>query len=210
MQIWINLLTLIPSTLVTVLVITIAFLRFYDQNDFELLGFVTDPRVWSNRLTVAALLAAMASGGVEWYRRNRETDRLAQEKHRRAEEEQRRAEEEQRRAEEAQRRDEEVQRRNEEVQRRMDQERAEKARRAEEEHRRAEEEHRRAEEVQHRVVEQRAENDRRAEERERSARRDRIQTRCYIAQIKYQLDPSEVHRQALNAMLAVLEEYGMM
>ena len=186
MQIWINLLTLIPSTLVTVLVITIAFLRFYDQNDFELLGFITDSRAWSNRLTVAALLAAMASGGVEWYRRNRETDRLAQEKHRRTEEEQRRAEE---------------------VQRRMDQERAEKARRAEEEQRKAEEEQRRAEEEQRRVAEQRAENDRRAEARERSARRDRIQTRCYIAQIKYQLDPSEAHRQALSAMLAVLEEY---
>ena len=95
---------------------------------------------------MAALLAAMASGGVEWYRRNRETDRLAQEK--------------QRRAEEAQRRDQDEQRR--------------------------------------------------AEERERSARRDRIQTQCYIAEIKYQLDPSEAHRQALRAMLAVLEEYGMM
>jgi hypothetical protein len=55
------------------------------------------PKLWSNRLTVAAILVALVNFGVEWDRRNRETDRLAQEEQRRAEEEQRRAEEEQRR-----------------------------------------------------------------------------------------------------------------
>ncbi|WP_225871771.1 MULTISPECIES: hypothetical protein [unclassified Thermosynechococcus] len=36
------------------------------------------PRIWSNRLTVAALLVAVVNRGLEWNRRNRETDRLAQ------------------------------------------------------------------------------------------------------------------------------------
>jgi hypothetical protein len=90
---WINLLALLPSTGLTLLVISIAFLRFYDETDFIFLGQLTDPRTWSNRLTVAALLVAMVNLGVEWNRRNRETDRLAQAEQRRAEEEQRRAEE---------------------------------------------------------------------------------------------------------------------
>ena len=90
---WINLLALLPSTSLTLLVISIAFLRFYDETDFIFLGQLTDPRIWSNRLTVAALLVAMVNLGVEWNRRNRETDRLAQAEQRRAEEEQRRAEE---------------------------------------------------------------------------------------------------------------------
>ena len=100
---WINFLSLLPSTLVTVLLITIAFLRFYDQTDFEILGFITEPRVWSNRLTVAAIMATIANFGVEWYRRNRETNRLAQEVQRKNEEEQRRIEEEQQRVEEKER-----------------------------------------------------------------------------------------------------------
>ncbi|WP_298616967.1 hypothetical protein [uncultured Thermosynechococcus sp.] len=74
---WINLLALLPNTLLTILVISIAFLRFYDQTDFTLLGYVAHPRIWSNRLTVAALLVAVVNLGVEWNRRNRETDRLA-------------------------------------------------------------------------------------------------------------------------------------
>uniref|UniRef100_UPI0026212C3A hypothetical protein n=1 Tax=uncultured Thermosynechococcus sp. TaxID=436945 RepID=UPI0026212C3A len=77
MRRWINLLALLPNTLLTILVISIAFLRFYDQTDFTLLGYVAHPRTWSNRLTVAALLVAMVNLGVEWNRRNRETDRLA-------------------------------------------------------------------------------------------------------------------------------------
>ncbi len=89
---WINLLALLPGTSLTLLIISIAFLRFYNETDFILLGQLTNPRVWSNRLTVAALLVAVANLGVEWNRRNRETDRLAQAEQRRVEEEQRRVE----------------------------------------------------------------------------------------------------------------------
>ncbi|WP_298617293.1 hypothetical protein [uncultured Thermosynechococcus sp.] len=90
MRRWINLLALLPNTLLTILVISIAFLRFYDQTDFTLLGYVAHPRTWSNRLTVAALLVAMVNLGVEWNRRNRETDRLARAEAQRIAEEQRR------------------------------------------------------------------------------------------------------------------------
>jgi hypothetical protein len=128
---WVNFLVLLPSTVLTVLVISIAFLRFYDEQDFQLLGYVAYPRAWSNRFTVAALMAALANFGVEWNRRNRETDR--------------RVEEEQRRVEEG----------------------------------------------------------------ERASLRARIETRCRLAQIRFQLDPSESHRQELMSVLAVLEEYGM-
>ena len=168
-RVWINFLSLLPSTAVTVFIIGVAFLRFYDQSDFEFLGVVTQPRVWSNRLTVAALVAALANFGVEWNRRNRETDRLARAENIRAEEKQRRAEEEQRRAEEEQRR--------------VAQERAEAARRTEEEQRRT-------------------------ETREREARRVRIEAQCRIAQIRFQLESNEAHRQELINVLAVLEEYG--
>ncbi|AFY61569.1 hypothetical protein [Synechococcus sp. PCC 6312] len=103
MRIWINFLALAPGTAVTVLVISIAFLRFYDERDFSILGIIPDPRIWSNRLTVAALLATLVNFGVveqssceAWNNRNRETDRLAREEQRRVEEEQRRVEEEQR------------------------------------------------------------------------------------------------------------------
>jgi len=98
---WINLLALLPGTSLTLLVISIAFLRFYDQTDFLFLGQLTDPRLWSNRLTVAALLVAVVNLGIEWNRRNRETDRLARAEAERAEEEQQRVEEEQRRVEES-------------------------------------------------------------------------------------------------------------
>jgi hypothetical protein len=143
-DIWVNFLALLPPTVLTVLAIGIAFLRFYDERDFEFLGFVAHPRVWSNRFTVAALLAALVNFGVEWNRRNRETNRLAEEAQRRTEEEQRRAAEEQRRF----------------------------------------------------------------EERERAARRARIEARCRIAQIWFQLEPNEIHRRELREVLALLEEYG--
>ena len=84
-QMWLNFLGLLPSTVLTLLLIAIAFLRFYDQTDFEFLGLIAHLRVWSNRLTVAALLATLANFGVEWNRRNRETNRLAQEAQRRTE-----------------------------------------------------------------------------------------------------------------------------
>jgi flagellar biosynthesis/type III secretory pathway M-ring protein FliF/YscJ len=96
---WVNFLSLIPGTILTILIISIAFLRFYDETDFTFLGQLANPRVWSNRLTVAAILVALVNFGIEWDRRNRETDRLAEEAQRRTEEEQRRTEEEQRRRE---------------------------------------------------------------------------------------------------------------
>ncbi|MEO0767843.1 MAG: hypothetical protein AAFY72_00180 [Cyanobacteria bacterium J06649_4] len=61
------------------------FLRFYDDTDFTFLGQLTAPRVWRNRLTVAALLVAVVNLGVEWNRRNRETNRLAKAEQRRSE-----------------------------------------------------------------------------------------------------------------------------
>ncbi len=104
---WVNFLSLVPSTPLTILIISIAFLRFYDETDFNLLGQLTNPRIWSNRLTVAAILVALANFGLEWNDRNRETDRRFEEAEFRirqenfiAAEEQRRVEEEQRRAEE--------------------------------------------------------------------------------------------------------------
>jgi hypothetical protein len=78
-------------------VISIAFLRFYDQTDFRFLGQLANPRIWSGRLTVAALLVAVVNLGVEWNRRNRETNRLAQAEAESIAEEQRRIAEEQRR-----------------------------------------------------------------------------------------------------------------
>ena len=159
---WLNFLGLLPSTTLTLLLICIAFLRFYDKTDFEFLGLIAQPRLWSNELTVAAILATLANFGVEWNRRNRERDRMAQEAQRRAEEEQRR---------------------NEAEERRVAQERADESRRAEEEQRRN-------------------------EERERTVGRTRIETRCRIAEIRFQLDPSEQNRRALRAALALLSEYG--
>jgi hypothetical protein len=96
---WVNFLSLLPGTTLSILVISIAFFRFYDERDFTFLGIITDSRNWSNRLTLAALVFALANFGIEWNRRNRETDRLACTEQRRVEEEQRRIEEEQRRIE---------------------------------------------------------------------------------------------------------------
>jgi hypothetical protein len=45
---WLNFLSLLPATVLTLLLISIAFLRFYDQTDFTFLGIITDPRIWSN------------------------------------------------------------------------------------------------------------------------------------------------------------------
>jgi hypothetical protein len=78
-QNWINFLALLPGTLLTVLTIAVAFLRFYDEQDFSFIGLIAQPRLWSNRLTVAALLVAVVNFGVverssrvAWDRRNRE------------------------------------------------------------------------------------------------------------------------------------------
>jgi len=96
---WINFLGLLPGTLVTVLAIAVAFLRFYDEQDFRFLGLIAQPQLWSNRLTVAALVAALANFGVEWNRRNRETYRLAEARQGATEERDRRAEAREREAE---------------------------------------------------------------------------------------------------------------
>jgi hypothetical protein len=82
---WVNFLSLLPGTTLSILVISIAFLRFYDERDFTFLGIITDSRSWSNRLTLAALVFALANFGIEWNRRNRETDRLARTEQRRIE-----------------------------------------------------------------------------------------------------------------------------
>ena len=132
-QPWVNLLTLLPGTSLTLLTIAVAFLRFYNEQDFRLLGYLTEPRVWSNRLTVAALVVAVVNFGVEWNLRNRETNRLAREERRRSEAEARaeneRAEERNRRAQAEQRRAEEERRRSEEAAR-AENERAEERERA--------------------------------------------------------------------------------
>jgi hypothetical protein len=95
-QVWLNFLALLPGTTLTVLTIAVAFLRFYDEQDFQLLQLIANPRAWSNRLTVAALVVALVNFGVEWDRRNRETIRLSRAEARaeaeRTEEEQRRTE----------------------------------------------------------------------------------------------------------------------
>ncbi|MFH7242848.1 MAG: hypothetical protein ACHWZW_08365 [Spirulina sp.] len=86
-SIWVNALGLLPGTLVTVLAIAVAFLRFYDTQDFALLGFIAQPRLGRNRFTVAALLATLANFGVvgqspcvAWNRRNCLKARCANEK----------------------------------------------------------------------------------------------------------------------------------
>ena len=76
-QVWLNFLALLPGTTLTVLTIAVAFLRFYDERDFQFLQLITNPRDWSNRLTVAAFVVALVNFGVEWNGRNRETDRRA-------------------------------------------------------------------------------------------------------------------------------------
>jgi hypothetical protein len=91
-QVWINFLGLLPGSLVTVLAIAVAFLRFYDEKDFQFLSIVTQPQLWGNRLTVAALLAALANFGVEWNRRNREGNREVEARDREAERAEREAE----------------------------------------------------------------------------------------------------------------------
>jgi hypothetical protein len=139
-QVWLNFLSLLPATTLAVLTLAIAFLRFYDAQDFPLLGFIANPRLWSNRFTVAALVATLVNFGVEWNRRNRETNRLAEAREREA---------------------------------RRDREAAA----------------------------------REAEARERETRRDRCQIRCLAAQVRYQLDPTDDHRQELALALAQLEEY---
>jgi len=76
----------LPGTTLTVLTIAVAFLRFYDEQDFQFLQLITQPRDWSNRLTVAAFVVALVNFGVEWNGRNRETNRRNEAEQRRIEE----------------------------------------------------------------------------------------------------------------------------
>ncbi len=85
-QVWLNFLALLPGTTLTVLTIAVAFLRFYDEQDFQFLQLITQPRDWSNRLTVAAFVVALVNFGVEWNGRNRETNRRNEAEQRRIEE----------------------------------------------------------------------------------------------------------------------------
>ena len=87
---WVNFLSLLPGTVLTILIISVAFLRVYDETDFTFLGYVANARVWANRGTVAAIVVALVVFCVEWDRRNREAGRLAEEKRRREEEARRR------------------------------------------------------------------------------------------------------------------------
>jgi hypothetical protein len=77
---WVNFLSLLPGSSLTLLVISIAFLRVYDETAFFFLGYFANARLWSNRLTVAALLVALVNLGVvelcsceAWDRRNQDT-----------------------------------------------------------------------------------------------------------------------------------------
>jgi hypothetical protein len=51
-----------------------------NEQDFRSLGYLAQPRIWSNRLTVAALLVAVVNFGVGWNLRNCLKTRFANEK----------------------------------------------------------------------------------------------------------------------------------
>ncbi|NCJ08765.1 hypothetical protein GS597_20085 [Synechococcales cyanobacterium C] len=180
---WINLLTLLPSTSLTLLIISIAFLRFYNETDFTLLGQLTSPRLWSNRLTLAALLVAVVNLGVEWNRRNRETDRLAEAEQRRSEDQARAMAQ---RAEEKGRREEEERRRIEE---------------------RAEDERRRRENRARAAARRAEEANRRAEAEKQATRRTRVEIERDLALLNFLADPSEDNRNILRQAIALLLEY---
>ena len=69
-----------------------------------------------------------------------------------------------------------------------------------------------ANEERNRAAEERAkadrERDRADQERQRAASRARIQNRCFISQIRYQLAPNPDTRSALTDFLSFLQEYG--
>ncbi|WP_353671903.1 hypothetical protein [Synechocystis sp. LKSZ1] len=115
----------------------------------------------------------------------------------RLEEIQRRDEETQRREQENRRKDEEARRREREILRREEEE----ARQREEDIRRRDEKARRREQDAIRAKNERLET------AERETRRTRIETRYRIAVIRYQLDPSNLHRRQLADLLALLQEY---
>nr|WP_238718231.1 hypothetical protein [Petrachloros mirabilis] len=124
-------------------------------------------------------MVAVVNLGIEWNRRNRETDRLDEAEADRAKAERRRVEDDRRRVEDEKRRAEDEKRRAEE--RREDQARAE-AERAEE-------------------------KQRRVEESEQAARRARIEVERDLALLSFLVDPSEQNRDVLTQTIALLSEY---
>ena len=186
-QIWVNFLSLLPGTILTVTTIAIAFLRFYDQQDFSILGKIAHPRTWSNRLTLAAILVAMVAFGVEWNRRNRETARLDDSERTRIAEA---ARVENERTQARDRRREEDRRRIAEAAR-VENDRTQARQREARQDYIADEERNRAD-----------------RERERAVSRARIQNRWIILQIQHQLQPTGQTRAALRDFMAFLREYG--
>ncbi|MDS3861044.1 hypothetical protein RIF25_09505 [Thermosynechococcaceae cyanobacterium BACA0444] len=66
-----NLLSLIPPTLLTVLIAATAALRFYDATDFPPQFPPLTLRQWSFWAFLATLLVAMVDFGIKWYFANR-------------------------------------------------------------------------------------------------------------------------------------------
>ncbi len=62
-----NLLSLVPSSLLTVLIAATAALRFYDATDFPPKLPPTTLRDWSFWAFLATLLVAMVDFGLKWY-----------------------------------------------------------------------------------------------------------------------------------------------
>jgi hypothetical protein len=112
----VNLISLIPSTLLTVLITLTAALRFYEPTDFPPSFSPTSLRQWSLWAFLASLLVAVVDLCIEWNARNRETarqrDREAEERDRILEARQREAEARQREAEAKQREAETTERQN--------------------------------------------------------------------------------------------------
>jgi hypothetical protein len=112
----VNLISLIPSTLLTILITLTAALRFYEPTDFPPTLSPTSLREWSLWAFLASLLVAVVDLCIEWNTRNRETarqrDREAEERDRILEARQREAEARQREAEAKQREAETTERQN--------------------------------------------------------------------------------------------------
>ncbi len=112
----VNLISLIPIMLLTVLITLTAALRFYEPSDFPPSLSPSNLRQWSLWAFLASLLVAMVDLCIEWNTRNRETarqrDREAEERNRALEAGQREAEERNRILEERQREAEATERQN--------------------------------------------------------------------------------------------------
>ncbi len=67
-----SLLSLVPSTLLTVLIAATAALRFYDATDFPPKIPPVTPRDWSFWLFTATLLVALVDFGFKWFAGNLE------------------------------------------------------------------------------------------------------------------------------------------